>query len=350
MAQFEPVQDILGLGRLAQQIRLNRQEAQQAPIRELQKELLQGKVEQQRGTLADIARQRQNQADLQTAIQQNPEMDVDKVSLDFFKQRDPAKAQQFEQMIFGRATELSKSDPQGASDFLKQKTGQQFDFSVARKKSEIAAQKNRFQQAKDIRSEIAKASKTFDDTTDAFGRIKAVSKTPSAAGDLALIFNFMKMLDPGSVVRESEFKTAEQARAWLSEAENAGVRVPAAIVQGIQKLSTGQKLLPEQRADFISQAGSIFTELEGRHGQTVESFINLANRFGLEREDVIVEKGRIEPEPQPETTEVADQTIIISGHPVHGDITEEDLAVSMKNNNLTREEVLQRLEFNRGPR
>lgn len=131
MATLQPVQDILGLGRLADQIRLNRQEEQQAPIRALQTELLKGRVEQQRGTLADLAKQRQTQADLQTAIRQNPDMDVDRVSLDFFKQRDPGRAQQFEQMIFGRATELSKVDPQGASRFLAQKTGQEFDFSKA---------------------------------------------------------------------------------------------------------------------------------------------------------------------------------------------------------------------------
>jgi hypothetical protein len=31
---------------------------------------------------------------------------------------------------------------------------------------------------------------------------------PSGAGDMAIVFSFMKMLDPGSVVREGEFKTA----------------------------------------------------------------------------------------------------------------------------------------------
>jgi len=31
---------------------------------------------------------------------------------------------------------------------------------------------------------------------------------PSGAGDMAMVFSFMKMLDPGSVVREGEFKTA----------------------------------------------------------------------------------------------------------------------------------------------
>lgn len=38
----------------------------------------------------------------------------------------------------------------------------------------------------------------------------------SPAGDLAAIFSFMKVLDPTSVVRESEFRTVEQAREGLA--------------------------------------------------------------------------------------------------------------------------------------
>jgi hypothetical protein len=128
MAQLQPVQDVFGLSRLADQIRANRMEAAQAPIRAAQTELLQGRVQQQRHSLADLARTRQEQADLQAAIQAAPEQDVDQVSLDFFRKRNPAKAQRFEQMIFDRAAGIAKFDPQGASDFLNLKTGSTFDF------------------------------------------------------------------------------------------------------------------------------------------------------------------------------------------------------------------------------
>ncbi|MEM8882399.1 MAG: hypothetical protein AAGC82_17565, partial [Pseudomonadota bacterium] len=47
--------------------------------------------------------------------------------------------------------------------------------------------------------------KDFRKQAEAFGRIDASAFEPSPAGDLALIFNYMKVLDPGSVVRESEF-------------------------------------------------------------------------------------------------------------------------------------------------
>lgn len=143
MAQLQPVQDILGLGRLADQLRANRQEEQQAPIRAAQTELLQGKVQQQRQSLADLARTRQNETDLQAAIEAAPGQDLDRVSLDFFRKREPAKAQQFEKMIFDKASGIAKFDPQGASDFLNKKTGATFDFKPTAATGPTPEQRNR---------------------------------------------------------------------------------------------------------------------------------------------------------------------------------------------------------------
>lgn len=125
----QPVQDIFGLSRLADQIRSNRVEAAQAPIRAAQTELLQGRVQQQRQSLADLAKTRQEQADLQAAIQAAPEgQDVDFTALSFYGKRSPAKAQQFKKLIFDRAAGVAKFNPQGASDFWKRKTGETLDF------------------------------------------------------------------------------------------------------------------------------------------------------------------------------------------------------------------------------
>jgi hypothetical protein len=82
-----------------------------------------------------------------------------------------------------------------------------------RKADKIASEaaKNTFDDAKDLRKEFVSASGEFVKIRDAFKRIQVSAQDPSAAGDLALIFNYMKMLDPGSVVRESEFATAANA-------------------------------------------------------------------------------------------------------------------------------------------
>ena len=111
-----------------------------------------------------------------------------------------------------------------------------------------------------------------------YKRILSTAKDPSAAGDLALIFNYMKMLDPGSVVRESEFRTADQARAWLDRSEKEGIPIPSAVKQAIQKFNTGQRLLPDQRKDFVNQASNLYSaQLEAQ--RTIDE--GLRQRAGM---------------------------------------------------------------------
>ena len=98
-----------------------------------------------------------------------------------------------------------------------------------------------------LRSTADGFTKEFRTVEDAFARIKAVAEKPSAAGDLALIFNFMKMLDPGSTVRESEFATAQNA---------AGV--PEQIRSQWKRLRNGERLSENQRADFLGQTQALF--------------------------------------------------------------------------------------------
>jgi len=129
--------------------------------------------------------------------------------------------------------------------------------------------------------------KDFRKVGDAFNRILAVSKTPSAAGDLALIFNFMKILDPGSVVRESEFRTAEQARAWLSKADDTNITVPTAVRTAINKAVTGQKLLPEQRADFVQQSRNLFDSQRQSADVLVGNILQQADQDDISRVKIL---------------------------------------------------------------
>ena len=48
-----------------------------------------------------------------------------------------------------------------------------------------------------LRKEFTKNTGDFAKVNDAYGRITASASNPTAAGDLSLIFNFMKVLDPG---------------------------------------------------------------------------------------------------------------------------------------------------------
>ena len=60
-----------------------------------------------------------------------------------------------------------------------------------------------------MRKEYNDQTKPYQEVKSAYGRV--LSSEDTAVGDLSLIFGYMKMLDPGSVVREGEFATAQNA-------------------------------------------------------------------------------------------------------------------------------------------
>jgi len=137
-----------------------------------------------------------------------------------------------------------------------------------------------------------------------------VAKTPAtAAGDLALVFNYMKLLDPGSVVRESEFRTASQARAWLGnlDASGQGSIVPANVRAFIQGAREGTILLPEQRQDFKNVAKTIFEGAKEPYERQVNFFRELAIQQGINPDFIITDYGfgsqRVEPPLDTQTDE-----------------------------------------------
>lgn len=121
-----------------------------------------------------------------------------------------------------------------------------------------------------FRKEYFGNQKDFMAIRDAYGRVSVAAQDPSAAGDLALIFNYMKMLDPGSVVREQEFANAQNA---------AGVpeRVRAAYNNALR----GERLTDATRADFTDRAGRLFTRAQSTAEQTRQMFGNIAQQYGF---------------------------------------------------------------------
>lgn len=129
--------------------------------------------------------------------------------------------------------------------------------------------------------------KGFQEQVNAYGRIISSAEDPSAAGDLALIFNFMKLLDPGSVVRESEFRTAQDAKAWLVKTTEDGIRVPGPIVTAIQKAETGMLLLPEQRNDFVRRSERLYSQAESSFVSNYENqYKNFMSPYLPENADI----------------------------------------------------------------
>lgn len=112
----------------------------------------------------------------------------------------------------------------------------------------------------------------------AYNKIQSAAAKPTAAGDLSLIFNFMKMLDPGSVVREGEFATAQNA---------AGV--PQRVANVYNQILKGQRLSPSQREDFLGQAQGAYNAQIDVQKKVDANFSKLASEAGLDERQVIID-------------------------------------------------------------
>ena len=132
-----------------------------------------------------------------------------------------------------------------------------------------------FKLTQDLRKEFSALSRDFIKVRDAYNRIEASAVDPSAAGDLALIFNYMKVLDPGSVVRESEFATA---------ANSAGV--PDRVRAQYNRVLEGERLAPVQRADFVARSRKLYKAQEKTHQGLVNEFNKLSRQAGIQEEAV----------------------------------------------------------------
>src|SRR5215204_2235578 len=136
--------------------------------------------------------------------------------------------------------------------------------------------KDKFSMEKDLRAEFLKNTKEYQDTQTAYTKIKNAAQSDSAAGDMAMIFAFMKVLDPGSTVREGEYAQAQQA---------AGL--PTQIVNAYNAAYKGTKLSEEQREDFLKQAKDMYDEQKKKYDSFKKETQNLADQYGLSKNNVI---------------------------------------------------------------
>lgn len=121
--------------------------------------------------------------------------------------------------------------------------------------------------------------KNFKDIEQSYQKMVEISKKPSAAGDISMIFSYMRMLDPTSTVREGEFATAQQAGG-----------IPDRIVNTYNKLVNGERLSPDQRRDFINQAENIYKSQQSLASRIESDYIKMAPSYGANPSLVVPRK------------------------------------------------------------
>jgi hypothetical protein len=124
-------------------------------------------------------------------------------------------------------------------------------------KDQLALDKENFDRESALWKEYMAAEpvKTYQGIRNGYEKIRSSATlgdqrpNDSGAADISLIFAYMKMLDPGSVVREGEFATAEQAGG-----------VSNSVLNLYNKVVNGGRLTTELRAEFVAAADAIYAE------------------------------------------------------------------------------------------
>ncbi|MDO9402035.1 MAG: hypothetical protein Q7T46_11410 [Polaromonas sp.] len=129
-------------------------------------------------------------------------------------------------------------------------------------------------------------SKTFKEVSDAYKTINATldKATTSAAATLAGATKFMKLLDPGSVVRESELGMALAATGVFDRATNY-----------VNTLKYGKVLTPSQAADFKNITAQIYAAAQAGQKQVDDSYKQQAKTYGLRPEMIVQDLGQDAP-------------------------------------------------------
>ena len=119
-------------------------------------------------------------------------------------------------------------------------------------------------------------AKDYFSIADSFKKVKAAAMEESPAGDIALIFAYMKMLDPGSVVREGEFATAQ----------NTG-SVSERVYVLYNKLLKGDRLTTSQRQMFMKSANTVLESQRDRSENLMNFYTKISNDYGYKVDRVV---------------------------------------------------------------
>jgi hypothetical protein len=202
---------------------------------------------------------------------------ANRAALDFLRQTDPAK-------FIELTTPKAEATPSAIKEY-QFAVGQGYkgsfqDFQLAQKAAvapkvtvDMTGGQKGFDNEMSLKKSFAAEPvyKAYGEMQSAYGQINDSLKAASPAGDLAAATKFMKLLDPGSVVRESELGMAMAASGALDRATNyAQLRI------------SGEKLTPTQREDFAKLSRELFSTATTAYNSKRGEFEQMGSAYGLD--------------------------------------------------------------------
>jgi hypothetical protein len=122
-----------------------------------------------------------------------------------------------------------------------------------------------------LRTQYLGQAKTFQDVKQATDRVKALSPDLNPPEQMALIFSVMKMLDPSSTVRETEYANAQNTTGAMGSMWNY-----------YNKMKDGEFLNDAQVKQFRDLVNNQYQAAETSYGQTLDQYRGLAQRYRMD--------------------------------------------------------------------
>jgi hypothetical protein len=154
-----------------------------------------------------------------------------------------------------------------------------------------------FEQEEKLRKEYQGRTKVYGELGTTFNNIQSSATAKTGPGDIALITGFMKMLDPGSVVRETEFATARDTAGLYTRLENS-----------LKKAESGQFLQPKQREEFVNLAREYYKSAQKKAEEDKKALGVVVKNYRLNAENVFGPETAATPTPSPNSVTVGGQT------------------------------------------
>lgn len=152
----------------------------------------------------------------------------------------------------------------------------------------------------ELRDDYRKDSANFVEISRQAKIIESSLNDDSAAGTLASATAFMKMLDPGSVVRESELAMAMKTNGALDRMSNY-----------INVIQSGQVLTAQQKADFAKLIKSYSNASNEAQRNLNKKYGQIASEYGLDPKRVAVYDVEKDDKPEKVNAKVTPQTKIV---------------------------------------
>ena len=157
-------------------------------------------------------------------------------------------------------------------------TGQEGIGLVGQYRQQIATKVNVNPEQKGFENEMKLAGafkqepiyKDFSDMKSAYGQVLSALDQGTPIGDVAGATKVMKLLDPGSVVRESELGLAMQASGRMDRLKNY-----------FENWSSGRKLTPTQIQDFKALSNELYSAAGQAYNQKRKEYEDFGGAYGF---------------------------------------------------------------------